>query len=150
MKIIFDFDGVICRTQEFWLEKMNEKYGTHYTLNDWTSYDIKENFKEDFEKMLQIAPDSDTSEAKAYDWTLRTIAQLQQYSDHEIIICSKTLSAERAEQKRKFLEKNRVHIPFVPIYEGDKDKMDCNMIIDDNPDVLLKSMANYKVLLGQP
>lgn len=152
MKIIFDFDGVISRTQEFWLDKLNTKLGTHYMISDWKSYDMKESFPNEFNDLLEIATYSDNSEAKAYDWTLRTIAQLQQYGNHEIAIYSKCFSKERAEQKRKFLKRYNVTVSFIPIVDTDwdKDEVKCDVLIDDNPDVLLRSTAKYRVLVSQP
>lgn len=40
MVIACDIDNVICNLQETILIWFNERYGTHYTLNDFTEYDV--------------------------------------------------------------------------------------------------------------
>lgn len=149
MKIIFDFDGVICQSQKLWVKKLNEMTGKHYTLNDWDVYNA-ENFGEDRDLLYETIRNTDLSEALPYSWTLRTIAQLQQYSDHIVQVCSRCANEKVFTAKKEFLDKNKIRVSFTPLFDFDKDVLPCDILIEDNFEVLNRALAKYKVLVSQP
>ena len=152
MNIIFDFDGVICSSQEEMMRRLSARTGKNFTINDWTVYNPKycfgeytDELKKIFCENLYVGP-----ACKIYKETVNAML-LAQDRGHNVKIV--TVCANEQVYKNKLMlmqDKGIEGIEIVPIYEGDKRGYKCDMLIEDCIETLETSSAKYKILVQKP
>lgn len=151
MILAIDCDNVICNLQEVVVKLFNERHGSHYTLNDFTEYNV-----------LSVLPTQDAiamqdmyGERGLYD-KVRPIPGSQEAlrklmnMGHQIYIVTDALPSTYAEKvmfiQRYFNFIDRSHI----ISMSHKHLFKCDVMIEDNLNNLLAGHHYDRVCFNYP
>lgn len=152
MRIVFDFDGVICSSQEEMIARLNEKTGKNYTINDWKYYSYKESFGDDAEKMASTFEEEIYigSNCKEYPGAINAIHYAKE-KGHDVSIVSECANEEVFNRKVKFCKLHGLNdIKIYGVYTGNKAELNCDMLVEDCVETLIESKAQYKILVTKP
>lgn len=153
MKLVFDFDGIICDSQSEMIRRLNMKTGKHYSLKDWSIYNCNKCFPpEDAKSLIEIFKEDvyDGPLCRPYTGTIKAM-QLASKLGHEVMICTDCANEEVYRCKLKHSSDWGIDdIPIIPIYDGNKHEIECDALIEDCFETLEKNNAAYKVMLEKP
>lgn len=150
MKIIFSMDDVLVESTLRWVEVINEFWNQEATIDDITDRDIALFFpsvnREYLSEYLQF--DWFWYSVKPSEYAIEYLRRLKK--DHEVYVAT-TAELKSAEPKlNACLLRN---FPFIEqddiIILKNKALLDCDWLIDDNPDVLKNSKAKT-ILIDRP
>lgn len=151
MVIMVDVDDVICNLQETVVKLFNERYGTKYTLNDFTEYDI-----------MNVLPTKEASmmldmygETGLYD-KVKPIAGAQKAIEklinlgHQVYLVTASIPKTYGEKvsfiKRFFPYIDDSHI----VSMKHKWLFKCDIMIEDNLQTLLAKPYYHRICFNMP
>ena len=151
MVVCVDIDNVICNLQEVVIDLFNKRYGAHYTLEDFTEYDV-----------MNILPTQDAiimrnmyGESDLYD-NVKPIPGAQEALEklinlgHQVYLVTdaipKTYSEKVAFIKRFFPCIDDTHI----VCMKHKWMFKADIMIEDNLQTLLAKPYYYRICFDQP
>lgn len=151
MVICIDCDNVLCNLQEVVVNIFNERYGTHYTLNDFTEYDIM-NILPTAEavKMKNIYGESGLYDlVKPLPGAQNAIQRLVNMG-HKVYIATDAIP-ETYGEKVEFIQR---YFPCVSaeniVAIKHKHLLRCDVLIEDNLDNLLAGQHYSRCLMNWP
>ena len=156
LKIAIDCDEVLRRTVDGMIKLYNENFNTSITREDVKDFDVALSFPEILKqtgipasKWLFGTHSRDLffENAKAFpgcDWALET---LQKYGD--VMILSHQRTYENKRDTLDFLHREGLDTVNT-CFMNDKSRVDCDIMIDDNPDYFKNCKAKICVLITAP
>ena len=149
MVIAIDCDNVICNLQEVVVNLFNSRYGTHYTLNDFTEYDV-----------MNVLPTAEAvkmrsiySEPGLYDLVkplpgAQDALQKLVNAGHKVYIVTDAIPDTYGE-KVEFIHR---YFPCVStdniVCMKHKHLFKCDVLVEDNLSNLLAGQHYYRVLMN--
>ena len=151
MTICIDCDNVLCNLQEVVVNIFNERYRTHYTLNDFTEYDIM-NILPTAEavKMREIYGESGLyNVVKPLPGAQNAVQKLVNMG-HQVYVVTDAIPSTYGE-KVEFIQR------YFPCISADhivamkhKHLLRCDVMIEDNLDNLLAGQHYHRILVNWP
>lgn len=151
MTIAIDFDETLFATLEKVIEIYNKRNGAELSLSQITTYNLFECLPSDVaEQLLEIFEDKTVYDfLRPYDGAVRAVQALVN-NGHEVYIATAT-SSKNLEWKEQLLKR---YFPFVPqenvIRIHNKKLLNCDIMIEDNLDTLVKTLTADRVCFNQP
>ena len=151
MVICVDCDDVICNLQEVVINLFNNRYGSHYTLNDFTEYDVMNVLPtQDAITMQDMYGESGLYEkVKPIYGAQESIEKLINLGHQVYIVTAaipKTYGEKVAFIKRFFPCIDDSHI----VCMKHKWMFKCDIMIEDNAQNLLAKPYYYRICFDQP
>ena len=151
MVIACGVDNVICNLQEVVVNLFNKCYGSHYTLNDFTEYDVMNVLPtQDGIVMRDIYGESDLyNKVKPLPGAQDSLQKL--ISDgHQVYLVTDAIPKTYGE-KVEFIHR---YFPFIDdghiVCMKHKWMFKCDIMIEDNPQTLLARPYYYRICFDQP
>ena len=150
MIICIDFDETLFPTLNKVIEIYNKRYGSTLSLDQITTYNLYECLSGDVaDKLIELFVDKEVYDSlRPYKGAVRALQTLVIHGE-EIYIATAT-DVRNLEWKEQLL---RRYFPFVPsenlIRIHNKKLLNCDVIVDDNLDTLIKSFSE-RVCFNQP
>lgn len=151
MTICIDCDNVLCNLQEVVVNLFNERYRTHYTLNDFTEYDIM-NILPTAEavKMREIYGESGLyNVVKPLPGAQNAVQKLVNIG-HQVYVVTDAIPSTYGE-KVEFIQR------YFPCISADhivamkhKHLLRCDVMVEDNLDNLLAGQHYHRCLVNWP
>lgn len=153
MKLVFDFDGIVCDSQSEMIRRLNMKTGKQYGLKDWSTYNCNKCFNaEDAKTLIEIFKEDiyEGPLCRPYTGTIKAM-QLASKLGHEVVICTDCANEEVYRSKLKHSSDWGIdNISIIPIYDGKKHEIQCDILIEDCFETLEQSNATYKIMIEKP
>ena len=152
MKVVFDFDGVVCKSQEVMMRLLSERTGEHYTIDDWYTYDYKESFPDCYGILGEIFKEDiyGNEDCLANEGVVELIHLIEK-SGHYVEIVSACANSEVAQSNKRWLVRNGLgNTKFIPVYNGNKDNVECDVMIEDCMSNIENSIAENKIIISKP
>lgn len=152
MKIVFDFDGVICKSQEVMMKLLSDRTGDTYTLDDWYTYNFKESFPKCYGILGEIFKediysDNECEMLEGIDVVMHDLKK----RGHDVVVYSACANSDVMFGKKLWMSRHGIgNIELYPIYNGDKSGVHCDVMIEDCLDNLDKSDATMKIIVNKP
>lgn len=151
MVLCIDVDDVICNLQEVIINLFNERYGSSYTINDFTDYDI-----------MNVLPTQDGivmrnmyGETGLYN-KVKPIANAQESlrklmnMGHQVYLVTAAVP-KTYDEKIQFIKR---YFPFIDdshiICMKHKWMFKCDIMIEDNLQTLLTKPYYHRILMDRP
>lgn len=151
MVLCIDVDDVLCNLQETVVSLFNKRYGSHYTLNDFTEYNI-----------MNVLPSQDGvvmkdmyKESGLYDLVAPIVGAqdgLQKLINigHDVYLVTAAVPKTYGE-KVEFIKR---YFPFIDeshiVCMQHKWMFKCDVMIDDNLSTLLTRPYYHRILMDMP
>lgn len=138
MVIAIDMDNVLCNLQEVVVELFNERYGTNYTLEGFTDYDVAQNLPKNEAILMKTMYGEDNlySNIKPLHGAQNAIEKLIN-DGHQVYVVSDVIPktyAEKVEWLRFYFPQiDEAHI----VAMKHKHLLRCDVMIEDNLQNLL-------------
>lgn len=151
MILAIDVDNVLCNLQEVVVKLFNERYGSHYTLNDFTEYDIMNVLPTaDAVKMKEIYAESGLYDiVKPLPGAQDTLRKLMNMGHH--IYLATDAAPETYGEKVEFIKR---YFPYIGaehiISIKHKHLLRCDVMVEDNLDNLLAGQHYHRCLINWP
>ena len=151
MVIACDVDNVICNLQETVLIWFNERYGTHYTLNDFAEYDVMNVLPtEDALKMQTMYGETGLYNlVKPLPGAQDSLKKLIN-EGHQVYLVTDAVPKTYGE-KVEFIHR---YFPFIDdahiVCMKHKHMFKCDIMIEDNLQVLLAKPYYYRICFDRP
>ena len=151
MILCVDVDNVICNLQETVIAIFNERYGTHYTMEDFNEYNIENvlSVKE------AVAMKEMYGEAGIYDY-VKPIAGSQDgmkkliNDGHKVYLVTDAAPSNYSEK----VEWIKHFFPFIDcshiVAMKHKHLFKCDLMFEDNMNNLLAGVSYHRVCMDQP
>ena len=152
MKVIFDFDGVVCYSQVEMMRRLSERLGRLITVDDWKVYDMRKSFDaETVEKLKPIFSEDiyNDAECDAFDENIGEAIRYLSVRGHDVSIESICDSEGTYSNKLKYLKDRGITVEFKPVYSFDK-VMKADIVVEDCYENLVKADAKLKILITRP
>lgn len=148
--IAIDLDNTLNNLQEVVIDVFNEKYGTHYSLNDMKTYNISECLnKEDAINMKALySKPGIYNTVKPLPGAQNVLQKLKKYG-HEVYIVTHSVPsifAEKVEWVKYHFGIDEAHI----VAMQHKWHFNCDIMIEDNMDNLLGSHNYERICFDYP
>lgn len=151
MVIMVDVDDVLCNLQEVVVSLFNERYGTHYAMNDFHSYDI-----------MSVLPNQDGvvmrdmygeqglyNKVKPIRGAQESLQKLINMG-HQVYVVTAAIPSTYGE-KVEFVKR---YFPFIDeshiVCMKHKWMMNCDLMIEDNLSTLLAKPSYHRICMDQP
>ena len=151
MVLCVDVDDVICNLQETVVKLFNERYGSNYTVDDFTEYDIMNVLPEqDGLVMRDMYGESGLyNKVKPIHGAQEAIQKLINMG-HQVYLVTAAIPKTYGE-KVEFIKK---YFPFIDesriVCMKHKWMFKCDVMVEDNPTNLLTSPYYYRICFDQP
>lgn len=152
MKIVFDFDGVVCRSQETMMKLLSDRTGDTYTIDDWYTYNFKESFPKCYGILGEIFKEDIYSNCNCEmtDGIDKVMHDLKKRG-HDVSIYSACANEDVFFGKRRWLVKHGLgDIEIFPVYNGNKSHIRCDVMVEDCIENLDTSDASIKIVINKP
>lgn len=153
MKIVFDFDGVICYSQVEMLRRLSNKLGRLITVDDWKIYNMNKNFDAETVKALKPIFTEDVyndAEVDAFDENIGECMKIAHERGHDVGIETICDSETTYNNKQKYIQgKGLGFADMQPVYSFDK-QIKADIVVEDCYENLEKADANIKILITRP
>lgn len=152
MKIVFDFDGVICDSQSEMIRILNERANGHYKLEDWSVYNYNKCFPtDDCGHFKDIFRENIYGDKTPYYAGALFAIYCALDNGHDVKIMSDCADENVYRYKKQYLKSIGLSdILFEPVYNGNKNTALCDMLVEDCFENLKNSSAKYKLLVNKP
>lgn len=151
MTIAIDFDETLFATLEKVIEIYNKRNGAELSLSQITAYNLFECLPSDVaEQLIELFEDKTVYDfLRPYNGAVRAVQSFVN-NGHEVYIATAT-SSKNLEWKEQLLKR---YFPFVPqenlIRIHNKKLLNCDIMIEDNLDTLVKTLTADRVCFNQP
>lgn len=151
MIIAVDIDNVLCNLQEVVVRLFNERYGTNYTLNDFTEYDVMNVLPTaDAVKMRDIYGESGLYNlVKPLPGAQDTLQKLVNMGHHVYLVTDAIPSTYG--EKVEFIQR---YFPCISVEHivsmKHKHLFKCDILVEDNLANLLAGQHYFRVLMNWP
>lgn len=151
MVIAIDCDNVLCNLQEVVVNLFNERYRTHYTLNDFTEYDIMNVLPTaEAVKMKSIYGESGLYNLVKPLPGAQSALQKLVNMGHTVYVVTDAIP-ETYGEKVEFI---RRYFPCISaeniVCMKHKHLLKCDVLVEDNLDNLLAGQHYYRCLINWP
>lgn len=153
VKIVFDFDGVICYSQVEMLRRLSKRLCRLITVDDWKIYNLNKNF--DAEAVAELKPifEEDVyngARDDAFDTNVGEAIEMLYNKGHDVSIETMCGSETSYMNKVRYLQnKGLGHIKMVPVYSYNK-VIKADIAVEDCYENLEKADAKIKILITRP
>lgn len=151
MVIVVDVDDVICNLQETVIKLFNERFGTSYTINDFTEYNIM--------NVLPLQDGTVMTDMYGESGLYNKVKPLQGAQDglqklinngHQVYLVTAAIP-KTYDEKVKFIHR---YFPFIDdghiVCMKHKWMFKCDIMIEDNYETLITKPYYYRILMDQP
>lgn len=153
VKIVFDFDGVICYSQVEMLRRLSKRLCRLITVDDWKIYNMNKNF--DAEVVAELKPIFaedvyNGARDDAFDANVGEAIEMLYNKGHDVSIETVCDSETTYLNKVRYLQnKGLGHIEMTPVFSYDK-IIKADIVVEDCYENLEKADAKIKILITRP
>ena len=150
MRILVDMDETICDLLTPWLEIYNNIYDDNLTIDEITTYDLRDHVKEEAKEYIHGFLDRFRlfKDLEIYPGVAEYLEKLNK--EHEIYIVTYAPSFFAVVDKMNWIAE---HLPFLRedqvIFTNKKHLIKADVIIDDNPEYL-NNFIGFKIVMERP
>lgn len=153
VKIVFDFDGVVCYSQVEMMRRLSKRLCRLITVDDWKIYNMNKNFDAETVEVLKPIFTEDVyngAREDAFDENVGEVMNMLHSKGHDVSIETVCDSETTYMNKVRYLQnKGLGHIKMMPVYSYDK-VIKADIVVEDCYENLEKADAKIKILITRP
>ena len=153
MRVVFDFDGVVCYSQVEMMRRLSKRLCRLITVDDWKIYNMHENFDAEVVAELKSIFTEDVyngAREDAFDANVGEAINMLYNKGHDVSIETLCDSETTYLNKVRYLQnKGLGHIEMTPVFGYDK-IIKADIVVEDCYENLEKADAKIKILITRP